>query len=173
MSASTRWLAAVGGVIAAAVLVSVIALALTSGEQEFPAGSPEDAVQRYLRAVDDRDATTAFEFFSAQLAADCAPLPRDSITYRGDQRVRATLVRTVERAEHVEVEVRITENYGGGLFDSGYSWTTTFVLIQEDGDWRFSEMPWPLYCSRPYPASTSPEVPAPAETAPSSTGARS
>ena len=46
------------------------------------------------------------------------------------------------------VNVRVTEFYGGGPFDSSqYSHEQRYALQQEDGEWKFTEYPWPYdYC---------------------------
>ena len=150
MSGSTRWLVAVGGVIGAAVVVSILVAALAGGEEEFPEGTPEAAVQDYLRAIADRDATVALGFLSTGLNERCGEIPRETVVQRGDNRFRATLTATTVRDDTTEVEVEITEIYGSDPFGGGeYDFQQVFVLVQEAGEWRFDETPWPLYCPRP------------------------
>lgn len=157
MSASSRWLVAAGAVVAAIVLGAVAVGAFIDREQTYPAGSAEAAVQGYLRAVADQDATTAFTYISDELVDECGEFPRESITQRGDYRFRATLVETIARDGTTEVNVEITERWGSPPFDGGDStYRQSFVLIQAAG-WRFSEVPWPLYCANPKPA---PAIPA-------------
>lgn len=152
MSASTRWLAGVGIVVTIAVIAATVLTTLTEDEQEFAPGSPEAAVQGYLHAVADSDASTAFTYLSTSLVDSCGDFPRDVITQRGDYRFRATLVETVQRDSTVEVHVDVSERWGHPPFDSGEStWRQVFVLTQEDGAWRFSEPPWPTYCPNPKP----------------------
>ncbi len=152
MSGSTRWLAAVGGVIAAAVAISVLVAAFAGGEQEFPADSPEAAVQGYLRAIADEDSEAAFAFLSTELLEGCGEIPREAVTQRGNGRFRAVLTDTVEREDTTEVVVDITEVYGDDPFGGGeYDFEQTFFLTRENGEWRFTEAPWPLYCPNPVP----------------------
>lgn len=149
MNASTRWLVAVAGIASVLIIVSTLVAVLANGEQAFEAGTPEAAVQGYLRAVADEDATLALSYIADSIYDECADIPRDAILFRGSNAFRATLLDTVSRREAVIVEVRITESYGGGLFGSESTWTTSFELVrQTDGAWRFSEIPWPLYCGR-------------------------
>jgi len=152
MSASTRWLAGVGIVVAVVVITAAVLTALAEDEQQFPPGSPEAAVQSYLREVANGDATAAFAYLSSDLLDHCGDFPRDAITQRGNYRFRATLVETVERDAFVEVNVDVSERWGDPPFGGGEStWRQVFVLSQEDGAWRFSESPWPLYCPNPKP----------------------
>ena len=52
----------------------------------------------------------------------------------------------IERAETTDVSVSITERYGGGLFGNESTFEQVFPLTQEDGAWRLTEAPWPLWC---------------------------
>lgn len=159
MSPSTRWLIGVGGLVVAAALVSAVVAMLASGVDEFPEGTPERAVQQYLAAVADRDATEAFTYLAPELVEECGTFPREPITQRGSSRFRAALEETVPHGDGVEVQVALTESYGDPPFDSGEStWTVTFRLEQRDGEWRFVEAPWPTYCANPKPLPVVPGV---------------
>ncbi|MPZ98585.1 MAG: hypothetical protein GEU80_04450 [Dehalococcoidia bacterium] len=129
-------------------MASVAVAILASGEQEFPAGSPEEAVQHYLRAVADRDTSTAVSFLSADLTDErCDDQHRDALGQRRDNDFRASLDEILERDRVTEVRIRITETYGDPPFDGGEStWDYIFELEQQDGEWRFVELPWPLWC---------------------------
>ncbi len=153
MTASTRWLAVVAGTIVVAVVTGILVTTLAGGERTYAPDSPERVVQDYLRAVSDRDATAAFAFFAPDLLAKCEPKPRESISNRGSSTLRASLDRAVTRDDTAEVRVRLTESYGtDSPFGSGdSSFTHTFVLTKLDGQWRFSEPPWPTYCPQPGP----------------------
>lgn len=154
MTASNRWLMIVGGVIALAVVAGIAVTVLAGGEQQYAAGTPERTVQDYLRAVNDHDATTALALFAPALAEQCDTIPRDPIADRGDSSIRATLDRTTMRDDTAEVRVRLTESYGSDSPFGGGDYTTThaFLLTQVDGEWRFSEAPWPTFCPKPVPA---------------------
>lgn len=150
MAASTRWLVAVAGAVTVAVVVGVLVAALVDGEREFAPGTPEHTVQRYLRALADRDATTALALMSSDLETRCGTIPRETVTQRGEWRFRASLDETITRADVTEVHVRISETYGSPPFGGGEStWPHVFYLVQEEGEWRFNEVPWPLYCPGP------------------------
>jgi hypothetical protein len=148
VSTSTRWLAAVAAAIALIVALAVAATMVAGGERTFQEGTPERTVQRYLAAVADRDATAAASFLSTELAQRCDSFVQDMITNRGSGTIRATLDETVLRdGGAVQVRVQLTEAYGGGPFDSGESARPVmFDLTQEDGNWRFTPAPWPMYC---------------------------
>ncbi|MDO9446096.1 MAG: hypothetical protein Q7K37_12355 [Dehalococcoidia bacterium] len=160
MSASTRWLIGVGGAVLVVAVVSAVVALMASGPDEFEEGTPERVVQRYLAAVADRDATEALSFLSDELVDRCGTIPRESVTQRGDSRFRATLEETITRDGTAQVRVAITESFGDPPFDGGEStWSVTFELVQENGEWRFLEAPWPTYCP-PKPLTEGTSVPA-------------
>lgn len=149
MSPSTRWLVAVAAVVAIAVVAGTLISVASDDEQDFAAGTPERAVQDYLRAIAERDVPAVEGFISAELHDRCGDVPRD-IVQRNDYRFRAALEDTVVRADVTEIHVALTETYGSPPFGGGEStWTVIFELAQEDGAWRFTETPWPLYCAKP------------------------
>ena len=153
MATSTRWLLMVAIGVVVAVVAGIAVTTMAGGERTYPSGSPERALQDYLRAVSDRDATTAFSFFAPDLLSKCEPKPRESIANRGSTTIRATLDRATTRDGVAEIRVRLSESYGNdGPFGGGdSSFTQTFVLKQVDGQWRFAEAPWPTYCPQPSP----------------------
>jgi len=164
VDASTRWLAVIGGIIALVVVASVLVLSSTRGEEEFADGSPEAAVQRYLRAVADRDATSALAMLTPEVEQRCGPFFRESITSRGDATFRATLEQTVPRGSVTEVRLKLTEMHGAPPFGgSEYSQSLIFELTKMGSDWRFTQPPWPLHCKfgpEPLPARTPAPPPA-------------
>ena len=149
---STRWLIGVAAVVVVAIALSVIAIAAGGDEQEFAAGTPEGTVQRYLRAVIDRDASAARGYLSADLIDRCDEQRlRDAYRRSSDRDLRATLRGTTEVGDVTEVRIRITEFRGNPPFGSDdYSHDEFFALRQEGGEWRIVEPPWPLYsCPEP------------------------
>lgn len=147
MSGSTRWLVIVGVVVALAVVGSIAVSVTADHGPDYAEGTPERAVQDYLRAVADRDATRALAFFSTALSDRCASVSRESITRRGDSGFRATLDRTSQRDGRTIIDVSLTEVYGSGPFGRSESTQSlVFELVQENGVWRLSEAPWPFYC---------------------------
>jgi hypothetical protein len=149
MSASTRWLVGVGIAVVAVVLVGAVVAATGGRVRAFPEGSPERTVQLYLEAVADGDEDAASEYLSADLKRRCDELgPRgEPIFYQGREGVRAALEEATVREGLARVRVRITQVYGDDPFGGGESThTQQFELRQEDGNWRFVESPWPLFC---------------------------
>ena len=144
----TRWWLVGAVALLAALLIGSIALALTSQETEFAPGTPERAVQELLRAAENEDVEAAYAMLSQELRSKCK-----LADYAGEWRYRAgddrDISATLRDSELIDgatfVNVRVTEFHGGGPFDSGeWSYEHRFELRQEDGEWKFTEYPWPL-----------------------------
>lgn len=159
-SASSRWLAGIA--IAVVVLVAAsVALVLFDrrGEPElFPPESPEGAVQRYLLAVDGREDREAYGYLGPELSEECGfDHFRESVRNfqpgngRRDQDLRVSLIGTEAVDETTEVSVRVTRYRVDPPFGGDeYSSRRMFVLEEIDGDWRFTEPPWPMsWCPEP------------------------
>lgn len=136
MSTSTRWY--VGAVAAIVVLAAVVVLR-ADGAPAFDPGTPEHAVAGYVEAIIDSDFAT-----SNAMLTDAARKQCDDGFYRsGDiQRVRITDSRP--RPNGMTVEVAITRDDAGDPFASEYTERDTFVLIEQDGDWKIDTVPWSL-----------------------------
>jgi hypothetical protein len=146
MSSSTRWL--LGVLIGVGVIAAVgVAVALGTRAPSYPSDSAEYAVQQYIAAVANRDATKAIGYLSPEVVTRCESIPREAITNRGRSSLRATLLDVTARDRMTVVRVRITESYGDAPFDGGESnMEQSFELTRGSDGWRFVESPWPLYC---------------------------
>ncbi|MGE3961018.1 MAG: hypothetical protein AB7F65_04985 [Dehalococcoidia bacterium] len=145
MARSTSWLIGVVAVVAALAVVAVV-VATMSGETELEDGTPEAAVQAYLRAVADRDSEAAYAWFSSELRERCSVANvRDALQY-GPPDFRAALGDVITRDGTTDVFVDVTQRYEGDLLGSESSFSQVFSLTQEDGAWRFVDDPWPVWC---------------------------
>ncbi len=157
-----------GGAALGLLLIASIVAALLQREEEFAPGSPEAAVQDYLRALDDDDFQAAYDALSPELQEKCSIKDmfggRDSIRWRiGDRRITLEDTRTLD--DTTFVSVRIAGFHGGGpLGPSEYAFDENFALRLFDGRWKFSQDPWPrFHCARttpsPPPATPHPVTP--------------
>ncbi len=148
----------------------------------MPEGTPAGAVQRYLKAVEADDYEAAYGWLSSELKRDCTLEQFVGSDIPGNDRLgdtRISLVDTRVVGDVTFVTVRITQFYGGGgPFDtSESSYEQVFTLKQEDGQWRFTEYPWPTYACRkfepvpPQPTVTPTPTPTPSPTPSPSAGA--
>ncbi len=142
-AASTRWLLAAAGVLAAVVVLGL----LIGGDAEPPALDADDpaaTVRDFLVAAEERDAEGLRASVAADLreACDVDDLRRATRDQR-HRDVRATLVEVEELDGHAEVEVRLTEHRGEPPFGGGgYERTEVFELTREDGAWAITHVPW-------------------------------
>ena len=141
-----KWL--VGGAVALAVLVvASIVVALTETEEELEEGTPERAVQLYLKAVEEDDFKAAHDLLSDELKEVCTiELMAGRNTFRarqlGDSRI--TLEDTTRLDGTAIVTVRVTTVRRDGPFGtSESSHDQRFALTEEGGEWRLSNDPWP------------------------------
>ena len=157
-----------GAAFLAALLIASVVVALLEKEKPLPQGTPEAAVQAFLRALGDEDLETAYGLLSRKLKQECTSseffgmfryeegrLKEDRIVLEGTRMVDDTAF----------VMVRVTRVHSPGLFGpSESSFDQRFALRQEDGEWRFSEYPWPFFrcAGKPFPVPPGfPEPPTP------------
>lgn len=150
-SASTRWLVGVGAALIVIVVLSLAVALIGRGERTYAEDTPEGVVQRYLRAVLDRDATTATGYWSDELQERCDETDIGS-QIRQPRDFRASLRETREVDGLTEVEVRLTERWGTDPFGGGqYTRSERYILDEFDGEWQIVEPGWPIYWCPPAP----------------------
>lgn len=134
---------ALGALIAAIVVAALVTVVVRGrGPADLPPGSPEAAVQRYLTAVIDRDGEAAVALLEPDTS--CTPTDVDNVGWVGaDTHVE---LRTVEVRSSTTARVTVTITTGSGeLVPSGWDEEQTFTLRRFGGEWRLTDMPWPLY----------------------------
>ena len=148
---SSRWLVGVAGVVVALIVISVaVALINPRGAAEtLSEDTPEGVVQRFILAIQDRDYTLAHSYLSDELKKTCTVAQieeRSSFSVDTLRDNRIALLGTDELSDgRMQVRVRVTQvnvSPPFGVDESSYQ--ERYVLVQENGDWRFAEPPWPL-----------------------------
>ena len=140
------------------LLIASIIVALTIDEDTLQEGTPEAVVQGFLKAVDTEDFLAAHSYLAEDLKQDC-PVEEffgDSFPRSHQLKdARITFEKTTMVNETAFVTVRISrfQGRGGLLGPSESSYEQQYTLRQQDGEWQFSEHPWPFFrCSiRPEP----------------------
>lgn len=157
-----RSLLLIGLGVVALVALTVIVVLLAGGRDstEYPADSPEGALQRYLIAFDDGDYETAHSFFSSEVRGEMDLEQYESIvrsygTFDGGPSRRVLFDRTDGDDDRIRVHLTVEEFYGGGWLGGGdtYRSPREIVMVREDGAWLIDE---PLVWLDPAP------LPAPA-----------
>ncbi|MCI0438344.1 MAG: hypothetical protein L0177_04350 [Chloroflexi bacterium] len=157
-----------GGAFLVVLLVAAIVVALTQQEAELAEGSPEAAVQSYLRAIDAEDYQTAYGLLSQDIKNDCEFQDFVSSISQYERNTLGDSDIILEDASVVDdtavVTMRISQFERGDLFGSSqYSYNQTYTLKMEGGEWRLTQNPWPFfYCDTfrtPAPPAPIPVVP--------------
>ena len=152
---SKIWLIGWAAALAVLLLASLV-VGLTQSEDAFQAGTPEETVQRYLQAAQDKDFKATHGLLSRELKEDCLIENFATEVFRDGEDVtdsRVTLEDKQDLNGSVVVIARVTRIRGSGPFGtSESSRMQNYTLVLEDGEWRFSHYPWPNYdCRGPLP----------------------
>lgn len=130
------------------LVVAAIVVALTQTEKPLTEGSPEAAVQGFLRATEAKETQIAYDFFSNDLKSEC---PLEDFGGRNFGRGQIDDSRIVfDKTDVVDgtafVTLQVTQFYGNGLFGSSESThSEQFTLSKESGQWKLVRNPWPYY----------------------------
>lgn len=145
-STSGRWLAGIGvGVIALAVLSTVIALTLGSRTVTLPAGTPERAVQEYLIHLQEDEYDQAYALLAPELQEECARTEfYRAHRFESDGGIRIHFKSARKLAEGTEVVMEMTHTSGTPLFGGG-EWTNEqrYLVVERAEGWRLLEAQWP------------------------------
>jgi len=136
------------------LLVASVIVAALESEEPFEAGTPEAAVQDFLRAVEEDELETAYGLLSAELREECSAEQVFSVSFgyrhQFDQN-RITLEQTSEVGGSTLVTVRVASFQRDGPFGgSENSFLQRYALRRMDDQWQFVDFPWPLFqCGPP------------------------
>ncbi len=139
------WLIGGGGILAILLAASIV-LSIARGEAEFDPGTPESAVQQYVRALVDGDFEVAEALWSPDLSEDCS-FQLFALESRRDldsiSEARITLKETRLVGDTTVVTVGVVRSSGGGKFGpSEYETSYDFGLRQFDSEWLLLGHTW-------------------------------
>lgn len=164
MKASNRWLIGIAAGTIALIIVAVVLALAGSGTTHYAEGTPESTVQRFLEALRNEEAQAAYGYLARSVQSGCRY--EDLRSRVGEVRsqleeARVTLDKTRINDDRAEVLVNISGFRGprGPVippppvpFDYEDSFSYTFLLQKEDGQWRLSQISWPFWwCPTPSP----------------------
>ncbi len=139
-----------GAIFVGLLLVSSVVLALLQREQSFEDGTPEKAVQDFLKAYADEDYARVYELWAEDLRKDCT---RDDYIEKvvgsngrlSDSRIRLTDTEYVgDDSERAMVLARVSRISSDGPFSTSESdHRQRYTLALEAGVWKFTAVPWP------------------------------
>ena len=156
IASPTRGLLWIAGAIVAVAAIAVIVV-LTLGNRQartFEVGTPERALQDYLRAFDAGDYATAYGYFSAAAQAGTpeseyvAGVPMYGPGYQPSSQ-RVLFEGRSGGGDRVMLELSV-EELGGGV-GQVYRSPRSIPMVRESGSWRIDQLlirldpgPWPL-----------------------------
>jgi hypothetical protein len=135
---STAWLAIFIGTVVV-VATAVILLGGNRPPANYPADSPEGALQRYLVAWYDSDYVTAYDYFSTSVKARMSF--SDFTLYANDYGVEQTVTidRTTGTGTRRTIYLTVEEFYGPDPGGGSYSRDVSITMVQEGGVWKVDE----------------------------------
>ena len=147
---SGRSILMIGLAVAAVATIAIIADFVASSRPpvEYAVGSPEAAVQDYLRVWTDGDDEAALSAFSARVRADLTLADYRSMTsdFRRYQEPpsgptrRVFIDRATITGEKATVDLTVEESWQGGPLERNVNRSARRLpLIREDGAWKIDE----------------------------------
>ncbi len=145
-------------VVVLAVIAGVLGVLARGQEKLLPASDPEGIVQRFLLAMKAKQYTEAYGYFSAKLQKNCAYDDFLAQRFQGEiEEMQVSLQDKNTFDSQAAVTISVTQFRTSGPFLGPFenptgSFKQTYMLLQEDSQWRFSQIPWPVYwCPTPTP----------------------
>jgi len=139
-----RGLVAIGVGIGVVAILAVVAVGMSAARDpdQFPADSPQAALQAYLQAFEDEDYVAAYAFFSADVQRQMSleefeQAVRNYGMYAGDSR-RVLYDGTRGTGDHVTLQLTV-EVLSGGLATDRYSYPTEVPMVRENEVWRIDQ----------------------------------
>ncbi|MGH2483830.1 MAG: hypothetical protein ACRDE9_05190 [Candidatus Limnocylindria bacterium] len=144
-----RGLVAIGVGIGVVAILAVVAVGISAARDpdQFPADSPQAALQAYLQAFEDEDYEAAYASFSADVQRQMSleDFQRSAIDYHlyatESRRVLYDGIDQVETDGDERATLRLTVevSYGDVLFADRYAYPTEVRMVREDGAWRIDQ----------------------------------
>jgi len=141
-----RGLIAIGVGIGVVAILAVVAVGLSAARDpdQFPADSPQAALQAYLQAFEDEDYEAAYASFSADVQRQMSleEFERAATDYHQyATESRRVLYDGVETDGNERATLRLTVevSYGDVLFADRYSYPAEVRMVREDGAWRIDQ----------------------------------
>jgi len=144
-----RGLIAIGVGIGVVAILAVVAVGLSAARDpdQFPADSPQAALQAYLQAFEDEDYKAAYASFSADVqsqmsledferaATDYHQYATESrrVLYDGIDQVQT------DGDERATLRLTVEVSYGDVLFADQYSYPTEVRMVREGGAWHIDQ----------------------------------
>lgn len=112
--------------------------------------TPAGVVQNYTLALQRRDYERAYSYLASSSGAEPVTMERflqHFSSYGGDEAARTTIEigETIELSgDQASVQVTLIRS-SGGIFDGTYRQTENVTLRRENGAWKITNAPYPLW----------------------------
>lgn len=142
----SRWWLIGFGVFLAVLIAGSIAISLIKNEAYFESGTPEAAVQEFLRMLEDEHYDQAYHTLGLELQTGCSIeefVAQDRFRRDVLRDSRVTLQKTHVFDDTGTVSVRVTRFDSDEPFGASESSHTGSFMLQKDveGGWRFTRFP--------------------------------
>ena len=131
------------GILALLVISVVVVLAIgRTATPDYPADSPEGALQRYFVAFEEGDYEAAYEYFSERVKEQMSVDDfRRSIGMYGSPPggQRVLFQGTSGEGDRVRVELVVEYFYDDGFGGGSSSQPRQVSMVREDGEWRIDD----------------------------------
>jgi hypothetical protein len=130
------------GIVIALILIIAVIVAVTSSNstKTLSIGSPEKVVQEYLVALNEGRNDLAFKLLASD--SSCSIQDLDRAYHSPDAETSLLESKATENTAVVRVSIQY-DPYT--IIDGSSGEEQTYRLIKEDGQWRISGIPWPLW----------------------------
>jgi hypothetical protein len=130
-------------VLLVSILLIIGTLAYLAGNRtvsSYPTGSPEAAIQNFLKAISERDTSLAQRYLEPKSNCDIEDLNRAVIS----PDLAVNLLKSTQDEESARIDIQIKYN-SNTLFNDSHSEIQIIRLINIENKWKITGIPWPLY----------------------------
>lgn len=131
--------ALVAAVVGGLVLVALVVIVFMREPVQLGLDTPEGTVQAWLQALADGDDRGDL------VALDEACDDLGGIGPEVGEGVRAAVLDSRVDGDRATVDLTITEDFGGGLFDDGYTHEERYELRRDRDGWVITGFEWPYH----------------------------
>lgn len=119
----------------------VFAISTANSTKNLETGRPESSIQKYLQALNDGRHEVAASYFSS--TNRCTIDDVDSAYIDSDLQIVLDKV-VIEDKQSAIVYISV-ERFDSPLRADPYVEKRNFRVVRENGEWKISGIPWPLY----------------------------
>lgn len=130
-------------VLISTIFVVALIFAITSGNtvKTLQSGTPEATIQKYLKSLNDGRNEDGASYFSSASKCEVEDIDRAYI----DRNALVIFDKTVTVSENSAIVYISIQRNDAPLMADPYTESQNYRLVKEQGTWKISGIPWPLY----------------------------